>query len=350
MPLNPLSADLDFILDTVSPFWRELKNQHIFITGGTGFFGCWLLNSFIHASDKLNLNAHATVLTRDINAFKKKCPELAEHPSLNFYEGDVKNFTFRNKHYSHIIHAATDTAESDPVTTLDTIIQGTQHTLDFAKHCKSARYLLVSSGAIYGKQPPELPAIPEDYPGRPLLEDPRSAYGIGKCTAEHLCHLYKQYGIDIKIARCFAFVGPYLPLNAQFAIGNFLSDAAKGGPIIVNGDGTPFRSYLYAADLTVWLWKILFCGQPLQPYNVGSNEAVSIAELAHLIAGRFSPKLEVIVKKAAPENKLAARYVPDVTRAKNELGLIQKINLVEAIDKTLNWFSIAPPYSRYPTY
>lgn len=338
---NPLSTDLDFILDAVSPFWNALENQHIFITGGTGFFGYWLLNSFIHASEKLNLNAYATVLTRDISAFKKKCPYLVEHPCLHFYEGDVKHFTFPEKHYSHIIHAAADTTESNPVEMLDTIIQGTKHTLDFAKHCKAARYLLISSGAVYGRQPPNLPFVPEDYSGRPLLEDSHSAYGIAKCAAEHICYLYKkQYGIESNIARCFTFVGPYLPLHAQFAIGNFLSDAEKGRPIIVHGDGTPHRSYLYAADLTIWLWRILFCGEPLRPYNVGSNEALSIAELAHLIADCCSPKREVIIKKAAPDNVLAERYVPDTTRARNELGLIQNIGTMESIKKTLNLLSL----------
>ncbi len=342
---NLLAADLDYVVESVSPFWQQLNNQRIFITGGTGFFGCWLLESFIWATEKLGLNTQATVLTRNKAAFQQKCSWLANHPAVDLYEGDVKNFIFPKENYSHIIHAATEVADASlyltkPAQMLDTIIQGTAQTLAFARHCGAVRYLLVSSGAVYGKQPPEMSHLSEDYRGSPRIEDIGSTYGMGKCIAEHLCHIYKKnYNINATIARCFAVVGPYLPLNAHFAMGNFLRDLMRNKPIVVNGDGTPFRSYLYMSDLTIWLWRILFCGQPVRPYNVGSDKAMSIAELAHFIAGIFSPAKEVIITQQASPTLLPERYIPDTTRARNELGLTQKIALEQAIHATLRWYS-----------
>ena len=211
--INPLAADLDHILSNTEDLWEELRGNRIFITGGTGFFGCWLLESFAWANKKLDLNAQAVVLTRDIDNFRKKAPHIAAEPSIKFYLGDVQSFEFPEGKFSHIIHAATEANakmnDENPILMLNTIVQGTRHTLDFAKYCGANKFLLTSSGAVYGKQPPDITHIPENYLGAPDTMDTRSAYGEGKRLAELLCAMYaKQYGIDTKIARCFAFVGP----------------------------------------------------------------------------------------------------------------------------------------------
>lgn len=343
MLTNPLENDLNHILKYTLPLWEELRDQRIFITGGTGFFGCWLLESFMWANLKLNLNASAVVLTRNISSFSKKYPHLMGHSALHFHEGDVRSFDFPNGKYSHIIHAATEASaqlnESHPLLMLDTIIAGTKHTLEFARYCKTKRFLFTSSGAVYGKQPPEIKHLTENYPCQLTLNDAKSAYAIGKYTAEHMSCLYaQQHELDVKIARCFAFVGPYLPLDIHYAIGNFIRDGLNGGPILVNGDGTPYRSYLYAADLAIWLWTILFRGLTARPYNIGSNEAITIADLAYLVTSCFEPSLQVRIMKTPSTDKLPERYVPDITRARNELGLIPQISLVNGIHATKQWY------------
>jgi dTDP-glucose 4,6-dehydratase len=323
--------------------WEDLRGARIFITGGTGFFGHWLVESFLFANQQLDLKASASVLSREPASAQLAFPHLFSDSAITMQRGDVRNFEFPFGEYTHIIHAATDASaklnEENPLLMLDTIISGTRHTLDFATQCKAEKFLLTSSGAVYGKQPSDMTHIPEDYQGAPDSSNPKSAYGIGKRTAEHLCALYsKQYGLHPTIARCFAFVGPLLPLDIHFAIGNFIRDAMNGGPIMIKGDGTPLRSYLYAADLTIWLWTILLRGEPCRPYNVGSDESFSVAEIAQHVADQ-SPG-NIVVEKYFTPNPLQSpdRYVPAILRAKDELKLDIRISLDHGIQRTINYY------------
>lgn len=342
MAENILAADLDHVLDRTRGLWDELRGGHIFLTGGTGFFGCWLLESFAWANDRLGLHASALVLTRNPEAFRKKAPHLADHPAIRFHQGDVRTFEFPAGSFSHFLHAATESNaklnRENPLLVSETILEGTRHTLDFAASCKAGKFLLTSSGAVYGRQPPEMTHIPEDYRGVPDPADPNSVYGRGKRAAEELCETYaRRSGIEVKIARGFAFAGPYLPLDIHFAIGNFIRDGLKGGPIVVQGDGTPCRSYLYAADLAVWLWTILLRGRTGRTYNVGSEEEVTIRALAETVAKGFSPVPEVRVLKQAAAGAPIERYVPATQRAASELDLRATIGLPDAIQRTISW-------------
>lgn len=341
---NILKGDLDHILENTAELWEEVRDKRIFITGGTGFFGCWLLESFAWANAKLDLNASALVLTRSPEDFRRKSPHLFENSSLNFHAGDVRNFTFPDGEFSHVIHAATGTdtwpAIKDPVSQFDGIVQGTRHTLEFARQCTARKFLFMSSGAVYGKQPSELTHVPEEYFGAPETINPLSAYGEAKRVSEFLSAMYSnRYCFEAKIARCFAFVGPYLPLNMNYAIGNFIRDGLNGGPIRVEGDGTPFRSYLYAADLAIWLWTILLRGASCRPYNVGSDLEITIGELAKVVAKTFQPEPEVKIAKKPSHEKESERYIPSVRLAQCELGLKQSTDLHEAIRRTVSWYS-----------
>jgi nucleoside-diphosphate-sugar epimerase len=343
---NPLADDLDHILAHTEGLWDELRGQRIFITGGTGFFGCWLLESFAWAHDRLGLGAEAVVLTRNPEAFAKKAPHLASHPAIRLHVGNVCTFEFPTGRFSHVIHAATATEElnaRDPLAVFDINVSGTRRALEFSRHCQARGFLLTSSGAVYGRQPPEMERMPEDYLGAPVPVDTESPYGARgeeKRTAETLCALYaKQYGIPARIARCFSLVGPYMPLDGKFAIGNFIRDGMAGGPIVVKGDGTPYRSYLYAADLTIWLWTILLRGETCRPYNVGSEEALTIAELAHVVADSFTPSVAVQLARVTVPGQAAERYVPATRLAESELNLRQRILLPRAVQQVARWYT-----------
>jgi nucleoside-diphosphate-sugar epimerase len=321
---NPLASDLDFILEQTRELWDEVRGERIFITGGTGFFGRWLLESFCWINRRLSLGATAMVLSR--------APHVAEDPAVGFHLGDVRSFDYPEGDFSYVIHAATTAgAQVDPLLMLDTIVEGTRRTLDFSRERGVRKFLLTSSGAVYGPQPPEMTHVPETFLGGPDTMNPGSVYGEGKRIAELLCAVYHQrYGLETKIARCFAFAGPYLPLDAHFAIGNFVRDALAGGPITVNGDGTPYRSYLYAADLMVWLWTILFAGASCQPYNVGSEDDRDIKAMAETVVRSIHPSAEIRIMQP-PSNTRPSRYVPGTGRAQAELGLRTNIPLESAI-------------------
>ncbi len=335
-------ADLKHILQHTESLWEGVRNKSLFITGGTGFFGKWLLESFVYINEQLKLNATITVLTRNPANFLERFPFYNDISSVKFVKGDVLDFEFPREDYQYIIHAATEADaalnSSQPLLMLDTITAGTRRVLEFARQKSVQAFLFTSSGAVYGKQPSEVTHIKENDSFPVDILNPSSAYAEGKRLAELYCSIYgKHYDLPVKIARCFAFVGPYLPLDKHFAIGNFILNAINHEGILIKGDGTPYRSYLYSSDLSIWLWTILLKGKINTPYNVGSDEDVSLRELAHVVK-EMQPGTEVQILTPAEKNKPAERYVPNVEWAKRSLGLEVKINLKEAIAKTLSFY------------
>jgi dTDP-glucose 4,6-dehydratase len=331
-PLSP--QDLDHVLANTRDVWPSLAGTRLFITGGTGFVGKWLIETYLWAGDKLRLKTSAVVLTRDPARFRSESPHLANHPSISLLRGDVRSFEFPPGDFLHVIHAAT---EALPCFEAD--VAGTRRVLDFVRQAGTRRLLFTSSGAIYGWQPPDLTHIPEDYAGAPSTTNPETAYGQAKRASEFLCTTYaRQYRFDALIARLFAFVGPHLPLDLNLAAGNFIRDALNGDSIRITGDGSPYRSYLYAADMAIWLWTILVRGQSARPYNVGSGQAISIAELARAVVEASDPGMRIQIAKKPVAGQPAARYVPSVERAALELDLRPLIPLKHGIKHTYNWY------------
>ena len=358
---GPLSiVDLDLILDSTRELWEEVRGERVFLTGGTGFFGCWLVESFCHVNRALGLGARATVLTRDPARFRAKCPHLAAEPAVTLHAGDVRSFEFPAGEFRFVVHAATEAsakqAAEEPLEMLSTILAGTERTLKFAAQCGARKFLLTSSGAVYGRQPPDLTHVPESYDGAPDPLAASSVYAEGKRASELMCALFQDWinapgesgapraegmKFEAKIARCWAFCGPHLPLDAHFAIGNFIGDVLAGRAISIAGDGTARRSYLYAADLAVWLWTVLFRAPPLVAINVGTGEDVSILELAQCVAATLAPETEIRVARQAVQGAVPLRYVPSVERAEMLLGLRPTVGLEDAVWRTAAWHGFA---------
>jgi dTDP-glucose 4,6-dehydratase len=255
-------------------------------------------------------------------------------------QGDVRTFDIPAGRFSHVLHFAGSTRladyENSPLDQYCTIVDGTSRVLKFAHNCGAKRFLLASSGAIYGLQPENLAGFPENYEGAPLTTESRGSYANCKRAAEQLCTLYHDhFGMQTVITRGFAFSGPHLALDTHHAFGSLMSDALKGHTLEVLGDGTTRRSFLYGADLCVWLLALLFQGVAGQAYNIGSAQELSIYQLASAIAAQFG--LDIHVHKTYSPGSPIHRYIPDTTKA-TALGLRETVTLDQAISRTAQFY------------
>lgn len=338
-----LIDDLNDILVRKPEVWEGLRGASLFISGGTGWFGRWLLEAIAFANARLDAGITVMALSRNPSAFARLAPHLANNSAIRFHRGDVRDFDFPDQYFSHFIHAATTSAHETfqgeaPLDKFDTLVAGSRRVLDFAAKVQPAHFLFTSSGAAYGPSSLGRPWCEEDLLA-PDTTDHLSALGQAKRSAEFLCSAYAhQHGWSLTIARCFAFVGPFMPLDIHYAIGNFMRCAQKNEPIIINGDGSPVRSYLYMADLVVWLLAALQRKGAPTIFNVGSDEAVTIAELAGRVRDWVNPASEINIlgrDNASIGNPARNLYVPDIRRAKECLGLAPWTSLDKAIQYTL---------------
>ncbi len=291
---------------------------------------------------RLHAGISAAILTRSPKTFASHVPHLVNHRAFSFVHGDVRAIPDRIGMVDAFIHAATPASanlnQAQPMVMLETIVEGGRCALEAAARSGQIPFLFTSSGAVYGKQPPGMTHMPESYPGAPDSLSALTAYHEGKRIGELQCALYAQAcGLRPKIARLFAFVGPYLPLDRHFAIGNFIRDGLQGKTIVVGGDGTTIRSYLYAADMVNWLWAIFARGESLRAYNVGSEEAVDIASLARLTASCFTPQPSVEVRSTPAPGAVADCYVPSTRRIQEELKVRAIVPLRQAIERTISF-------------
>ncbi len=320
------TEDLDHILEKTATLWEALRGKRVFITGGTGFFGRWLLDSFLFANRAFDLHARAVVLSRK--------PAAPNGDAVEFVKGDIRSFDFPAGEFSYLIHAAT----IDSTDLFEANRLGTERVLQFAAQACTEKLLFTSSGAAYGPQPSDLEFLSEDYSMSESTVEKDGVYGQSKRVSEHLClESGQQNGFDTIIARCFAFVGPHLPLDGNFAIGNFIRDALIGDSIRVNGNGKPIRSYLYAADLAIWLWTMLLQGTAGRVYNIGAEEAHTITEIAQIVREEVNPQASLQILGKSDRGERRDRYVPSTRRAHSELGLKNWIDLCEGIRRTADW-------------
>ena len=315
------------------PEIHDLSGRTFFVTGGTGAVGRTLIDYF-DLCYRTYGGFGVVVLTRDAEAFAVKYPLQARHPWLSFAVGNLVDLQTLPKGVTDVIHGAADThLNIGHAAWVDQIVGGTHALLTASAKAAVERFLLISSGAIYGPQPTTVTHLNEEYAGAPDPLLVSSTYGQSKRMAEQLCAIFcHEHGLGSVIARLFAFGSVHVPRDGRYALGSFIQDALADNvaPICVAGDGTAVRSYLGARDMAHALVTALSSGVPGVAYNVGSDVAVTIGDLAHAVRDRLSPKREILVL-GTPGNHQRSLYVPSVARIA-ALGAATATELTTVID------------------
>lgn len=317
---------------------EHCANRHLLLTGATGFFGRWLL-ALLDELNRKGAGITVTVVSRNPNRFLDAQPHYRDCSWLRWVSADIRELRqLPGRPVELILHGAADTsaaAHARPLELFDTIIEGARRVLDLAVRNDGARVLFTGSGAQYGVLPTEGRAT-EEQGAACLSNRISSAYGEAKRAQETLGAIYAQaHGLEVVNTRCFAFAGPGLPLNAHFAIGNFVRDALSNDEIVLNSSGQAMRSYLHGADLAVWLLTLLLRGESGSAYNVGSDQAITIAELARRVIDRIAPGKRVRILGRGDDSGRSF-YVPDISRARG-LGLDVWTTLDQSIDSMAAW-------------
>lgn len=315
----------------------ELKDKKIFITGGTGFIGKWLILSLLYINKNFNLNLSITVLTRNQKKFHFEYPDIANDKAVSFNNGDIRSFEFCNTCYDFFVHAATDVENKiSDSEMLSTTIDGTKRVIDFAKKTNVKDILYTSSGAVYGHHKTKTGSV-ENF----INNNKVSSYGKGKKISEELLlEASLKFNFKLSIARIYAQVGPLMPFNKHFAIGNFINDALHNRPIVINGDGSPKRAYLYISDTIVRLIKLMISSKKTDIWNISGDEAVSIKNLAQLISKLLDSDKGIIINSATKPINDIDYYYGSPLKINKEFDLIKTFTLNESIIKTADWLKV----------
>lgn len=336
-----VEEDVRFVLAACHDELKALSGKTLLLTGGSGFVGSYLVESII-AFNRTHDCApcHLLLPTRSLSATRAKWPHFFGVEGVDWFEWDGFTLMPPGDACDYIIHAASPADPASylhsPMQTMEDIARGTGGVLHYAKRAGVRKLLYLSSGAAYGRQAPDVDALKEDAPGAPDLSELSSCYGEAKRYAELLC---RTSGVPAVIARLFAFVGPYQDLSGSFAVPDFISQAKREKKICIHSDGSALRTYCYASDLTIGLWKLLLNGKPGELYNVGADAPrITIRELAEMVAKQIG-QVEVIVEgktSAGPRS----RYIPNTDKFKQIY--VAQIDLADGLRRTLTSYQHSP--------
>lgn len=330
LPIEDLKSISNHIKDLKTMF----EGSEILLYGGTGFIGCWLTESLLHADLELNLGLKVTIVTRRIESAKLRFSNYVNN-KVTYIEHNFATSTLQMKINSDFIfHGSTPTSNATGFISEKEILAASRKSALHAIQSKSIKFkntkvIHLSSGIIYGNQSMEMLARSES--NYPIIS--ASVYGQAKLEIDKILNsAYMKGKIDFQSPRLFAFAGPNLQLNAHFAVGNFLLNGLKGEPINIRGNPKTIRSYMYPSDLVKCLLTVAVQSDYMN-INVGSPEPISMMQLAKLISELTSNK-EIILTNPTVAS---SNYVPSITNLQQIISDTTFISLKDSILKWIHW-------------
>ena len=310
---------------------EAMDRRRLLVTGGSGFVGRSLGDLLLETSEQWD----------PVFASRSRfVPALGTHLIW-----DVTERFAGTPRFDVVVHAATPASAEmnirNPAAMFWTNVRAMENVLEMAERCATPPTIVfTSSGGVYGEMPADLVRFPEGHSGAVSTLSVRSAYAEGKRAAEYLLTEATTRGICRGIVlRLFAFSGTHLPMSRHFAIGNFVRDAVTLDRIVIQGDGSPVRSYLDQSDLAAWIIAALERGAPGVPLHVGSERAISIGDLAELVASRWKivsgRKVRVEILGESRSTDGVNRYVPETLLTRSRLMVAEETTLEESIDQML---------------
>jgi nucleoside-diphosphate-sugar epimerase len=351
--------DLDFICDSLKTEFQGMRGARVFISGGAGFLGYYLVQALLHwnqGSDKNGVSV--TVCDNFIRGVPTWLGKIAEQPSVAVLQHDITSpLPVDAGSFDFFIHAASIASPTfyrkHPIETMDANVQGLRLLLDRAQKQQEqgrapAGFLFFSSSEIYGDPPPDQIPTSETYRGNVSCTGPRACYDESKRYGETLCvNFSQQHQLPVRVARPFNNYGPGLKLTDRRVIPDFVTNLLAGNDLVLLSDGSPTRTFCYVADAIIGYFKILTRGRSGEAYNIGTETPeISMMRLAEMLrdAAReeFGYKGQVIKQASGDREYLTDnphRRCPSIAKARSELDFHPRIEIEDGLRRTLLWYN-----------
>ncbi len=306
--------------------------RRVLVTGGAGFIGSHLCRRL------LDEGCEVLVFDNLLTGRMDNIEPLLGHPSFSFEHYDVTHYLYVSGELDAILHFASPASPKDferlPIQILKVGSLGTHKALGLAK-AKRARFLLASTSECYGD--PEVNPQPETYWGRVNPIGIRGVYDEAKRFAEAMTMAYhRHHGVDVRIVRIFNTFGPRMQVDDGRAIPNFFSQAIRGEPLTVYGEGSQTRSFCYVDDLVEGIWRLLNANY-VGPVNIGNPNEMTLLEMAQKIIEITGSKSEIEFRPLPPDDPKVRR--PDIALARRVLdGWEPKVSIAEGLKLTRDYF------------